>query len=378
MSLQKTVLLSLIFPKISKTYYHFKCVIHTKLYTIPFGILLNPMKYLYYPLIFLVLISCNEDEVSTVSVGFYNVENLFDTKDDPKTNDNQFTPSGDKEWDNAKYAEKLQNLAKVISQLADDKYPTFLGVCEVENKKVLQDLAKQPALKQANYGVAHIESPDERGIDVGLLYNKSIFKVNKITAYQPNLSSYNDKTRDILYVKGELANGEILHFMINHWPSRGGGRKESEPKRIAAAQMLLSIQKEIQAKDPDAKIIVMGDFNDEPSNQSISKTLNIACDIENIENNQLFNAFCELEKQDYGSYRYRGYWDMLDQIMISKSLITDTVGIHFTPNSAGIKSESWMIQTGKYEGFPLRTYGGNKYLAGYSDHLPVYISLQGN
>ncbi|MFT5349092.1 MAG: hypothetical protein ACI9M3_002141, partial [Bacteroidia bacterium] len=105
---------------------------------------------------------------------------------------------------------------------------------------------------------------------------------------------------------------------------------------------------------------------------------NIACDIENIDSNQLFNAFCELEKQDYGSYKYRSYWDMLDQIMVSKSLITDTVGIHFTPNSAGIKSESWMIQTGKYEGFPLRTYGGNKYLAGYSDHFPVYISLQGN
>jgi len=344
----------------------------------PFGILLNPMKYLYYPLIFLVLISCNEDKVSTVYVGFYNVENLFDTKDDPKTNDNKFTPIGDKKWDKVKYAEKPQNLAKVISQLADNKYPTFLGVCEVENKKVLQDLANQPALKQANYGVAHIESPDERGIDVALLYNKSIFKINEVIAYQPDLSSYNDKTRDILYVKGELANGEILHFMINHWPSRGGGRKESEPKRIAAANALLSIQKEVQAKDPNAKIIVMGDFNDEPSNQSISKTLNVACDIENIENNQLFNAFCNLEKQDNGSYRYRSYWDMLDQIMVSKSLITDTVGIHFTPNSAGIKSESWMIQTGKYKGFPLRTYGGNKYLAGYSDHFPVYISLQGN
>jgi predicted extracellular nuclease len=344
----------------------------------PFGILLNPMKYLYYTLIFLVFISCNEDEVSTVSVGFYNVENLFDTKDNPKTYDNQFTPSDDKKWDKVKYAEKLQNLAKVIRQLADNKYPTFLGVCEVENKKVLQDLANQPALKQANYGVAHIESPDERGIDVALLYNKSIFKINEVIAYQPDLSSCNDKTRDILYVKGELANGEILHFMINHWPSRGGGRKESEHKRITAAKMLLSIQKEIQAKDPRAKIIVMGDFNDEPSNQSISKTLNVACDIKNIEKNQLFNAFCNLEKQDYGSYRYRSYWDMLDQIMVSKSLITDTVGIHFIPNSAGIKSESWMIQTGKYEGFPLRTYGGNKYLAGYSDHLPVYISLQGN
>jgi len=335
------------------------------------------MKYFYYLLVLLFLISCNESDVNSVSIGFYNLENLFDITDDPETNDNQFTPNGDKKWDKVKYTEKLQNLAKVISQLADNKYPAFLGVCEIENKKVLQDLANQPSLKQANYSVAHIESPDERGIDVGFLYNKSIFTVKEITAYQPDLSIYKDKTRDILYVKGELKNGETLHFIINHWPSRGGGMKESEPKRIAAAKTLLSIQKEIQAKDPDSKIIVMGDFNDEPSNKSIAKTLNVACDIENIEDNQLFNAFCQLEKQGYGSYKYKGYWDMLDQIMISKSLITDTLGIHFIRNSAGIKAESWMIQTGKYKGFPLRTYGGNEYLAGYSDHFPVYIGLKG-
>lgn len=334
------------------------------------------MKYTYYVIILLTLLACNEQEISTGSVAFYNVENLFDTTDDPDTYlDEQFTPKGEKRWDNERYEEKLQNLAKVISQLANNKAPTFLGVCEIENKKVLQDLVNQPAIEAANYGIAHIESPDERGIDVGFLYNKDFFKVNSAKAYQPDLSSYNDKTRDILHVKGTLANGVVLHFIINHWPSRGRGRKESEPKRVIAAKTLLSIQREIQAQDPNAKIIVMGDFNDEPSNNSISKTLNVACDIDIVNDNQLFNAFCKLEDADKGSYRFRSYWDMLDQIMISKSMITDTSGIHFIPKSAAIKAESWMIQTGKYKGFPLRTYGGNNYLNGYSDHFPVYIEL---
>lgn len=334
------------------------------------------MKSIIFASAFLFLLSCNEKKISSGSIAFYNVENLFDTKDDKDTHlDEQFTPKGEKRWDEEKYKSKLQNLAKVISQLANNQAPTFLGICEIENKKVLQDLVNEPAIKAANYGIAHIESPDERGIDVGLLYDESIFTVLSTKAYQPDLSAYNDKTRDILYVKGKLADGDVLHFLINHWPSRGEGRKESEPKRIAAAKTLLAIQKEIQSDNPNAKIIVMGDFNDEPSNTSIAKTLNVACDVDNVKDDQLFNAFCKLEDADKGSYRYRNYWDMLDQIMVSKSMITDTAGIHFIPKSAGIKAEDWMIQTGKYEGFPLRTYGGNNYLGGYSDHFPVYISL---
>ena len=346
------------------------------LYTALFLLLLTAMKYLYSFLITSILFSCNEQELSTGSVAFYNVENLFDTVDDPGTyKDEQFTAKGEKRWDEKRYEAKLKNLAKVISELANDKVPTFLGVCEVENKQVLKDLVNQPSLADAHYAIAHKESPDERGIDVGFLYNKNVFSISSVDAYQPDLSAFDDKTRDILLVKGSLANGETLHFIINHWPSRGGGRKETEPKRIAAAKMLLSITNGILENDPEAKIIVMGDFNDEPSNKSISKTLHVACNINDMENDQLFNAFCKLEDADKGSYRYRNYWDMLDQIMISKSMITDTSGLHFIPNSAGIKAESWMIQTGKYKGFPLRTFGGNNYLNGYSDHFPVYIEL---
>ena len=333
------------------------------------------MKYLSLLYLILLLGACKEQEVAYATVAFYNVENLFDTQDDPRTYDEQYTPSSDRHWDDKKYTTKLKQLAKVINELADGKAPTFLGVCEVENKQVLIDLVAQDKLLAQHYGIVHHDSPDERGIDVAFLYNKDVLSIKKTKTYQPDLSQYKDKTRDILYVKGKLINGETLHFMINHWPSRGGGRLKSEPKRIIAAQTLRSIKNSILKKDANAKIIVMGDFNDEPSNKSITEVLAVSCEESNVASDQLYNTFCSLEEQDKGSYRYRKWWDMLDQIMISKSLLTDTSGIKYIPRSAAIKAEPWMIQTGKYEGFPLRTYGGHKYLGGYSDHFPVYIKL---
>jgi predicted extracellular nuclease len=341
------------------------------------SVALTSMKY-YLPIILVFLcLSCTKKNAHIATVGFYNVENLFDTTDNLKTvKDEQFTPNGEKAWNSDRYASKLQNLAKVISQLANETTPTFLGVCEIENKQVLADLINEPALEAANYAIAHRESPDERGIDVGFLYKKNVFSVNSIIAYQPDLSFYNDKTRDILYVKGALTNGEQLHFIINHWPSRGGGKQKSEPKRMAAANTLLSIQHEIQANDPDAKIIVMGDFNDEPSDNSITATLHTSCDYKQVNKNQLYNAFCTFENQEKGSYRYRDDWEILDQIMVSETMISDTSGIHYKEGSAGIKEEPWMLQSGKYEGFPLRTFGGSKYLNGFSDHFPVFIELK--
>ena len=328
--------------------------------------------------IVLCFFACEEPISGNISVGFYNVENLFDITDDPMTFDEQFLPSSDRKWTKERYEEKLQNLTKVISELTVNGAPTFLGLCEVENRSVIEDLISEPLLADKRYKTAHIESPDERGIDVGFIYDSEVFTVKGIKAYQPDLSRYEDKTRDILHVEGKLVNGEILHFFVNHWPSRGEGRKESESKRLVAAKTLQHAILMLQDTEPDAKIIVMGDFNDEPSNKSISQTLGVSCEISETKNNQLYNAFCEIENQDYGSYRYHKYWDMLDQIMVSTTLLSDTTGIHFLPQSADIKDEPWMIQTGKYEGFPLRTYGGYKYLGGYSDHFPVSIQFQVN
>ena len=333
------------------------------------------MKW-YFILTLTVFISCNEQELKTASVAFYNLENLFDTEHDFNSSDNQFTPDGEKKWDEAIYTNKLQNLAKVISELANGEAPTFVGVCEIENKKVLEDLISQPSLKNANYAIVHLDSPDERGIDVGFMYNKSLFKVEYFTAHQPDLSYCNDLTRYILHIQGKVINGETLHFIINHWPSRGGDSAKSEAKRIAAAIKLNEIKYRIIETEPNAKIIIMGDFNDEPSNKSIAETLAVSCKQNNTADGQFFNAFCDLEIAKKGSYRYKDAWEMLDQIMVSSTLLSDTTAIHFKNNSAAIKSETWMLQTGKYEGYPLRTYGGNTYLNGYSDHLPVFILLE--
>jgi len=335
------------------------------------------MKYsILAPLVLLCNTSCEETKIDSFAVVFYNVENLFDTKNDPNTYDEQFTPEGDKKWDTEKYKTKLTNLAKVISDITEGGAPSFLGLCEIENRTVLEDLISESQLKKAHYKIVHIDSPDERGIDVAFLYDSRIFTVTSQEAVQPDLSEFKDKTRDILHIDGNLASGERLHFIVNHWPSRGGGKRESEPKRIQAAKALSRIKDKILSQNPTANIIVMGDFNDEPSNSSISKYLGISCTPSTTQPYQLFNAFCQFEKERKGSYKYRQNWNMLDQIMISANLLRDSSRLHFITESAEIKNEDWMQQHGnKYESSPLRTFGGPNYLAGYSDHFPVSIRI---
>jgi endonuclease/exonuclease/phosphatase family metal-dependent hydrolase len=262
----------------------------------------------------------------------------------------------------------------VISDISAGTAPSFLGVCEVENETVLQDLVSQKLLKNAHYKIAHVESPDERGIDVAFLYDSRLFTVNKQEVTQPDLSMFNDKTRDILHVDGTLTSGGRLHFIINHWPSRGGGQRESEPKRIQASKALAAIKNNILLQEPNDSIIVMGDFNDEPSNKSIAIYFDVSCESSSTAPSQLFNAFCALEQEEKGSYKYRQHWDMLDQLMVSAHLLSDTAKIYFIPGSEQIKQDDWMQQhDNKYEGSPLRTFGGPNYLAGYSDHFPVSI-----
>ena len=332
------------------------------------------MKYILIILLFFSF-SCKTSP-SSISIAFYNVENLFDTEDDPKIDDSYYLPSSPIKWDVEKYNKKLNDLAFVISQLADNEIPQFIGLCEVENLKVVKDLANQEKLKAGNFGIVHYDSEDERGIDVAFLYNKTIFSVKETKTYQIPLPD-NDKTRDILYVKGKLANGETLYFLINHWPSRSEGRIETEAKRITAAQTLKTAKDEKLANDKNAKIIAMGDFNDEPSNVSLSKYCDSEGDLDKVDANEFYNPMAALENKDLGSYRFRDYWDMLDQIMVSQALLKPAKNkVYYQKNSASIKDEDWMKQHGnKYEGFPLRTFGGQNYLGGYSDHFPVYIKL---
>lgn len=303
-----------------------------------------------------------------VTIAFYNVENLFDTKDDPHTNDNDFTPKGRKAWNDDRYYKKLDNISRVINVINRKNWPIIVGLAEVENATVIKDLIKDNDLIDAQYDFIHFESPDPRGIDVAMLYRPELFHVLKsksINIYNPEHP--NSKTRDILYVKGEFYNNEVFHFFVNHWSSRRDGASETEPKRIFQAKILKKHINEILSKDKEAKIIVMGDFNDYPVNKSITNTLKAGID----NDDELFNLAYVLHEEDKGTINYKNDWGMFDQFIVSKSLFNKN-GLHLNVKQQKILTDKWLIWKGKK---PNRTYGGTKYYGGFSDHLPTFIDL---
>jgi predicted extracellular nuclease len=246
-------------------------------------------------------------------------------------------------------------------------------VCEVENRKVLEDLIAQPVLANKGYDIIHFESPDERSIDVALIYKSSVFKPFEKKNVAVELPNATDKTRDILKVKGLLHNDTIV-VLVNHWPSKRGGSEVSDPKREIAAQTAREIVDQELIKNQKAKIILLGDFNDTPDSKAITGTLKATKETPSI-NRELFNAFGHFPDQKKGSYYYKNEWEMIDQMMLSKGWLA-TKGLHYIPNSATIfEEERIKEQEGKYKGSPLRTYAGKKYLGGYSDHLPIYIKV---
>lgn len=321
-------------------------------------------------LIVILMSACSENQ-QTITVGFYNLENLFDTINDPNTNDEWFLPTSDIQWNSDKYTTKLHNLAEVISEMADGSEPDLLGVCEVENKAVVEDLIDEAAIRKIGYSIAHVESKDERGIDVALLYKPSVFSVTNVEAITVDLSAFNDKTRDILRVDGTLS-GTPVSVYVNHWPSRSEGMKESEPKRIRAATTLYE-----NATQNSRPAIIIGDFNDEPYNRSIQNRL-FADDRTDLDAFPFYNCMFPLEmKHDtMGTYCYRGDWNMLDQVILSDTLLSHP-DLKYVKESASIYNPGKIRQhtDNEYDGYPNRTFGGRKYLGGYSDHFPVYIKL---
>jgi len=315
------------------------------------------------------------------AIGFYNLENLFDTLDTPDTNDADFLPNGRLAWNTAKYVSKQQNMATVISQLATELTPdgvAILGVSEIENRSVLEDLVAQPALKSRNYQIVHYESPDERGIDVGLLYQPKYFQVLGSKAAPVRLKDSKtgepDFTRDILYVAG-LFNGEPLHLLVGHWPSRRGGEAGSGWMRAAAAAVCKRLSDSIQTLDPDAKIIVMGDLNDDPDNKSVAQVLKARRSADGLKPLDLYNPMYDLYKNGTGTLAYKDSWNLFDQMIVSKGLVNKQVG-GWQLYKAHIFRQPWMIQTeGAFRGYPFRTFVGEIFLNGYSDHLPVYLYL---
>lgn len=317
----------------------------------------------------------DKDKYHLGSIAFYNVENLFDTIDDPEKRDEEYTPEGRRNWTNVRYRTKLQNIARVLSKLAGGDAPSVIGLCEVENKQVIEDLVKTGGLKKYNYKIVHYSSPDRRGIDVALIYRPEYFSPTFSKSY-PLVDPNNPRfiTRDQLLVKGKF-DGDDIHFIVNHWPSRGGGQKRSEPRRIKAATLTRSITDSLLNADKNAKIVIMGDLNDNPTDKSLTKVLKASDKKPN--GKRLYNAMLPLYKKGIGSLAYRDQWYLFDQIILSKGLVmAKKYSYKYVPKSARVFAPKVLKQrSGKYEGYPLRTFGGRTYLGGYSDHFPVYIFI---
>ncbi|MBL4624698.1 MAG: endonuclease/exonuclease/phosphatase family protein [Flavobacteriales bacterium] len=314
-------------------------------------------------------------------MAFYNFENLFDTISDPDTNkilQDEFTPEGAKKWNTPKYYEKLDNMALVVSKLGVEKVeggPAVLGLSEIENRSVLEDFVVQEKVKSRNYQIVHYDSPDKRGIDVALLYNPTYFKFLSSQTYtvkNPEDSTW--FTRDQLLVTGEL-NGERVHVIVAHWPSRRGGQKKSSPKRELAADVGRSVVDSILLAEPNAKIFYMGDLNDDPIDPSVRKSLGSIGKIEKLEPGNLFNPMESFYKKGIGTLGYRDAWNLFDQIIISQELLKTDYSSYRYHNAVIYNKDYLKQKSGKYIGYPKRTYSFGQYNGGYSDHFPVYIFL---
>jgi hypothetical protein len=331
------------------------------------------------------------------TVAFYNFENLFDTNDDPNTDDDEWTPNGKQHWTLEKYQQKLKNLSRVLSEIGtpeNPNAPTIIGGSETENRGVLEDLIKEPKLLPFDYGIIHFDSPDKRGIDVALLYQKKYFKPtsfsnipliiykNETNIKEDEKEELDDEveikpknnrifTRDQLLITGFLE-GEEIHIIVNHWPSRSGGEKKSSPFREAAGQLNRKIIDSLQQINPNAKVLTMGDLNDGPFNRSVKVALGAKAKKAEVPEFGVFNPFEEMANKGMGTIAFRDSWDIFDQIIITESLIKPDLST-FKFWKSGIFNKPYLITTiGQYKGYPLRHTLTE---VGFSDHFPVYVYL---
>ncbi len=315
-------------------------------------------------IVFLFPITLFSQVDENLFIVFYNVENLFDTIDNPNTNDQDFLPNAKKQYNTFKYKHKLKQLARVFGAIKENKnnnkFPDILGLCEVENRDVIIDLLRDTFFTNHNYSIVHQNSSDPRGIDCALLFNKK-FELIKQDFIKINNPHVERSTRDITYAKLKF-NNHLLHVFVNHWPSRWGGQKESNHLRVFAANVLKDY---IKNNIPRSEhILVMGDFNDYPSNESLDKVL--------VEDN-LFNLMKSDTLSGLGSYNYKGKWDWLDQFILSNHFLNDSIKIL----SAGSFEDAFIFyKNSKGDLYPSRTFGGNNWYGGFSDHLPIYCNFR--
>ncbi|MCG8410629.1 MAG: hypothetical protein MI739_05010 [Bacteroidales bacterium] len=336
------------------------------------------LKFISLLIIILLTIEGLAQSEFSYKIMFYNVENLFDTSDDSLKKDDDFLPEGKYYWNKWKYRNKLNQIYKVVLAIGEWNPPAVVGLCEIENRKVLHDLTKNTPLKKFKYKIIHKDSPDERGIDVGLLYRSELFKPLNVEYIPINFSNEpENKTRDILYVKA-LALKDTLHLFVNHWPSRWGGQLETESRRIYVASVLRAKIDSIFTVNTCANIIVTGDFNDYPDNKSVNTILNANQVFDNIKYDALYNLSACLRKRNVGTYKHQGKWGVLDQFIVSGSLLDENNLIFTSLNDVHIFDAEFLLEPDeKYFGVkPFRTFIGARYNKGFSDHLPIYLILK--
>lgn len=323
----------------------------------------------------------NERKFKVHTIAFYNVENLFDTINDP-TKFDEASPIMELKFDRASiYKKKVRNMARVISEIGADvskNTPAIIGLSEVENREVVDDLANDPALLHKDYGIVHFDSPDARGIDVALMYQKSLFTPTNTSNHE--LVIYDDYTRKRVYTRDQLLvsgflEGEKIHVIVSHWPSRSGGEARSRPKRVAAAKLNKRIIDSLQAINPYAKIFTMGDLNDDPINASVKDILKAKRKKKDVQLKGIYNPMEEFFRKGLGSNAYRDAWSLFDQILISKPLLEKDYS-SFRFYKAGIFNAYYLTnKKGRYKGYPFRSFADGGFTNGFSDHFPVYVHV---
>ena len=348
-------------------------------------LLFNKRNILIFITLFFVFAFAKAQEqkqYKAVTVAFYNLENLFDTEDDPEKQDEKSPIMEMPEGRRAEvYGKKIKNMAKAVSQIGADVSgtpPVLLGVAEIENRKVLEDLVNHPRLRNYDYGIVHYEGPDARSIDVALLYQKRHFKVLNSESKELMLRKSDGErmyTRDQLVVTGEL-DGDEITVIVNHWPSRRGGEARSRSKRVKAAELNKKIIDSIHSQKPFAKIISMGDLNDDPTNASVKDVLKAQRQMETVNEGMIYNPMEQMLRDGYNTLAWRDAGNLFDQIMVTYGLLNKAEQDGYQYWKAGIYNPTYLINpSGAYKGYPFRSFVGSSFTGGYSDHFPVYIYL---
>ncbi len=341
------------------------------------------MRYFFKILILLLPFSfclhAQENRLFQAAViAFYNVENLFDTIDDPMVRDEEFLPDGANRWNTERYLNKLDRLAQVIAGIGTDftpDGPAIVGLAEIENRAVVEDLISQAGIKDRNYEIVHYDSPDRRGVDVGLIYQPKYFHLLHSKSYTLQLDGIpNFYTRDQLVVSG-LFDGELMHFIVGHWPSRRGGEKRSLPLRMEAAKLARHIVDSLLMTNPQAKIVVLGDMNDNPNNKSLIEGLRAKGSQKNLKEGELFNPMYALYKKGIGSNAWRDTWSLFDQLIISQEFLGEDYSSYRFKTAKVYNKPELTQRSGRFKGYPWRTFVGTEHQGGYSDHFPSYILI---